>query len=65
MGVLIGVSHALDFAFNRGKGKIFDTWREKLLGEMPVAASSISKEGKKLMSKRFEEFLHTLPRKDS
>lgn len=66
MGTLIAISHALDFAFGKGEGRIFDTWREKLLRETPpVATSSISKQGKVLMSKRFEDFLGTLPRKDS
>jgi len=65
MGVLIAVSHALDLSFNRGKGKIFETWQKKLLGETPVATSSFSKSGKKLMSERFENFLHSMPRKEN
>ena len=65
MGVLIGVSHALDLSFNKGKGKVFESWSEKLLGETPVATSTFSKTGKKLMTDRFETFLSTMKRKDN
>jgi hypothetical protein len=67
MSTLIAVSHALDMSFNKGKGRIFDSWVEKLLGKKPpLATSSISKSGKKLMSEKFESFLfNEMPRKDS
>jgi len=65
MSTLIAVSHALDASFNSGKGRIFEVWKEGLLGESPVATSSFSKPEKRLMSDRFEAFLSTMKRKDS
>ena len=62
--MLIAVSHALDLSFNRGRGKIFGTWTEKLLGEnSSVTSHFTNKQGKRLYSEKFENFLYSMPRK--